>query len=81
MAGAVFLLVFLLVAIAAPLVLYALVRAEHDQREQMDRATAEQVARRDTDQTRRSTDRNHRNTDRDHRNTDRTRRDTDRDGQ
>lgn len=47
-AGAV-LVVFLLLAGAAPLVLYALVRAEHDQRETMDRDAAEQAARRDTD--------------------------------
>ena len=37
----------LLVAIVAPLLLYALVRAEHDQRETMDREDAEQTARRD----------------------------------
>jgi multisubunit Na+/H+ antiporter MnhG subunit len=37
-----------LVGVAAPLVLYALVRAEHDDRERMDRQTAERAARRDT---------------------------------
>ncbi|WP_324663809.1 hypothetical protein [Haloarcula sediminis] len=36
-----------LFAVGAPLVLYALVRAEHDQRERMDRADAERAARRD----------------------------------
>ena len=38
---------FALLALAAPLVLYALVRAEHDRREPMDRANAERAARRD----------------------------------
>lgn len=38
-------LVFLGVGLS--LLLYVLVRAEHDQRETMDRETAEQVARRD----------------------------------
>ncbi|GAB3684546.1 hypothetical protein GCM10028857_13680 [Salinarchaeum chitinilyticum] len=38
----------LAVALAAPLVLYYLVRAEHDQRETMDREAAERAARRDT---------------------------------
>jgi len=47
MAGAIVLLVFG-VAIALPLVLYWLVRAEHDRRERMDREDAERVARRDT---------------------------------
>jgi len=40
--------VFLLFALLAPLVLYGLVRAEHDQRETMDRDEAERAARRDT---------------------------------
>lgn len=35
-------------AIAAPLVLYYLVRAEHDDRQTRDRQTAEEIARRDT---------------------------------
>lgn len=48
MVGSLMIVVVLLVGLAAPLVLYSLVRAEHDQRETMDRATAEQVARRDT---------------------------------
>ncbi|MFC6726309.1 hypothetical protein ACFQE1_18460 [Halobium palmae] len=39
---------FLLFALLAPLVLYALVRAEGSEREEMDRETAERVARRDT---------------------------------
>lgn len=44
-----FILVFvLIVGLASPLVLYMLVRGEHDKREQMDRDTAEQAARRDT---------------------------------
>ena len=40
--------VFLLLALVAPFVLYALVRAEHDDREEMDRDAAERAARRDT---------------------------------
>ncbi len=48
MAEGLVVVVFLLLALAAPLVLYALVRAEHDQREEMDRETAERAARRDT---------------------------------
>ena len=35
-------------ALLAPLVLYYLVRAEHSQRERMDRESAERAARRDT---------------------------------
>ena len=35
-------------AVVAPFVLYYFVRAEHDQREAMDRETAEQTARQDT---------------------------------
>jgi hypothetical protein len=46
--GALF-LVFLLLVVASPLVLYVLVRAEHDEREEMSREEAERVARRDTD--------------------------------
>jgi hypothetical protein len=42
-----FVLLVLLFAVAAPLVLYALVRSEHDQREEMSREAAEQSARRD----------------------------------
>jgi hypothetical protein len=42
-------LVFGLLAIVAPLVLYALVRSEHDRRERMDREQAERAARRDAD--------------------------------
>jgi len=37
-------------AVGAPLVLYWLVRAEHDAREKMDRSQAERVARRDVDE-------------------------------
>lgn len=40
--------VVLVIGLVAPLLLYYLVRAEHDQRETMDRAEAEQAARRDT---------------------------------
>ena len=42
-------LVVVLLAVAAPLALYALVRSEHDQRVETDRETAERLARRDTD--------------------------------
>jgi len=41
--------VVLLLAIGAPLVLYGLVRAEHGERERMDRDDAERAARRDTE--------------------------------
>jgi len=47
MAEAAFALVLLL-ALVAPLVLYYLVRAEHGEREEMDRESAERAARRDT---------------------------------
>jgi type II secretory pathway pseudopilin PulG len=43
------LVLFALLAVVAPLVLYALVRAEHDDRQTMDREDAERAARRDTD--------------------------------
>lgn len=46
-AGAALLVVFAF-AVAAPLLLYVLVRAEHDERETMDRREAERTARRDT---------------------------------
>lgn len=46
MAAGLFALVFLL-AIAAPFVLYYFVRAEHDERETMNRQEAERAARRD----------------------------------
>jgi len=36
-------------ALVAPVALYLLVRAEHDDREPMDRRAAERAARRDTD--------------------------------
>lgn len=39
----------LLAGVAFPLLLYAAVRAERDQRVRMDRESAERVARRDTD--------------------------------
>jgi hypothetical protein len=42
----------LLVAFAAPLALYLLVRSEHDGREEMSRAEAERAARRDTEERR-----------------------------
>jgi type II secretory pathway pseudopilin PulG len=48
-AGTGLVLVFLLLSLAAPLVLYALVRSERDQRVETDRETAERLARRDTD--------------------------------
>ena len=51
MSGAVVLLV-LLAGLVFPVVLYLLVRAEHDRRETMDRESAERVARRDTDEER-----------------------------
>ncbi|MGQ4555438.1 hypothetical protein [Halobellus sp. GM3] len=54
MAAGGFLLVVVLLAVVAPLLLYALVRAEHDGRETMDRQSAERAARRDTQETRAS---------------------------
>ncbi|MFB6251906.1 MAG: hypothetical protein ABEI27_09540 [Halobellus sp.] len=48
MTGAAFALVALLFGIGAPLVLYGLVRSEHDQRQTMNRTDAERAARRDT---------------------------------
>jgi multisubunit Na+/H+ antiporter MnhG subunit len=48
MAEGAFLVIVLLFVVGAPLVLYALVRAEQDQRSTMDRRDAERVARRDT---------------------------------
>ena len=47
-AGAALLAVVLLLALLLPLALYVLVRAERDEREVMDRESAERVARRDT---------------------------------
>jgi len=41
--------VALLLAVGGGLLLYRLVRAEHDRRARMDRGRAERVARRDTD--------------------------------
>jgi hypothetical protein len=49
MTGAGVVVLVFLVGVGAPLVLYALVRAEHDQREAMDREAAERTARRDVD--------------------------------
>jgi len=46
--GGVVVLLFLAFAVLAPLVLYALVRSEHDQRTTMSRENAERVARRDS---------------------------------
>lgn len=48
MTAGLFVFVLLLAGVAFPLVLYLLVRAEHDQRETMDRESAERAARRDT---------------------------------
>ncbi|MFB6085266.1 MAG: hypothetical protein ABEJ84_00440 [Halodesulfurarchaeum sp.] len=42
-----FLALFFLLAVGGSLVLYVLVRDEHDRRETMDRETAERTARRD----------------------------------
>lgn len=39
--------VFVVFGVGLPILLYVLVRAEHDNRETMDRETAERVARRD----------------------------------
>jgi multisubunit Na+/H+ antiporter MnhG subunit len=46
--GAGLFVIALLLALILPLALYVLVRAEHDEREEMDRESAERVARRDT---------------------------------
>lgn len=43
------LLVFVLFGVGAPLVLYYLVRSEHNRRVEMDREDAERAARRDTE--------------------------------
>jgi hypothetical protein len=51
--GAAFVGIFLVLALVAPLVLYLLVRSERDQREEMDRESAERAARRDTPEERR----------------------------
>ena len=40
-------ILFLMIALFIPLVLYSLVQAEHDQREEMNREDAECAARRD----------------------------------
>ena len=47
--GGALVLVVVLLAVGGPLLLYAFVRAEHDDREVMDRSTAERAARRDVD--------------------------------
>ncbi|SDZ93397.1 hypothetical protein SAMN04488065_1303 [Haloplanus vescus] len=47
MSGAGVLVLFLCLGVGAPLVLYWLVRAEHDRREEMSRSEAERAARRD----------------------------------
>ena len=47
-AGAALVVVVLLLAVILPFALYVLVRAEHDERREMDRESAERVARRDT---------------------------------
>lgn len=48
MSAAVAVLVVFVLVVAGPLVLYYLVRSEHDARETMDRQEAERTARRDT---------------------------------
>jgi uncharacterized protein HemX len=53
MSVAVVVLAFLALGIGGGLVLYLLVRAEHDKRETMDRRDAERAARRDSDERRR----------------------------
>ncbi|MFB6195166.1 MAG: hypothetical protein ABEI80_03270 [Haloplanus sp.] len=54
--GAAFvLIVALLLAVAVPLVVYALVDEEAENTRRMDRASAEQAARRDTDESERDT--------------------------
>lgn len=45
--GAGIVLLLAVVRLLAPVGLYVLVRAEHDRRQEMDRETAERVARRD----------------------------------
>ena len=45
--------VFLVLAVLAPLVLYVLVRSEHDKRQTMSRDDGERVARRDSQKERR----------------------------
>jgi len=45
--SAFFAVVVLVLSVGVPLVLYALVRAEHDERETMDRREAERTVRRD----------------------------------
>ena len=52
-AEAALVVVVLLLALILPLSLYVLVRSEHDQREEMDRESAERAARRDTREGRR----------------------------
>ncbi|WP_209309461.1 hypothetical protein [Haloarcula amylovorans] len=47
-------LVFLALALAAPLALFLLVRSEGEQRVETDRESAERLARRDTDDDQRS---------------------------
>jgi len=47
--GALVLVFVLLLAVGGPLLLYAFVRAEHDDRTVMDRSAAERAARRDVD--------------------------------
>lgn len=47
MAGEALVILVLVVGLVAPIALYYLVRAEHDQREEMDREAAERAARRD----------------------------------
>lgn len=53
-ASGLFVLVFLGLALAAPLLLYALVRSERDRHVETDRETAERLARRDTGDDRRT---------------------------
>lgn len=51
--------VFVLLAVVGPLLLYVLVRAEHDDRERMDRERAERAVRRDVDTEAESGERSH----------------------
>lgn len=50
MAGEGLVVLFVLLGVVGPLILYLLVRSEHDQREEMDRESAERAARRDTEE-------------------------------
>jgi hypothetical protein len=64
MSGAAIFVLFLFVAVGSGLLLYLFVRAEHDQRQPMDRESAEKVARRDVPDDSRNADEDDRNTER-----------------